>query len=73
MHALIAYIFLLHAMKYIKGIGSLPSGKPLTNEALKEELLVLVSKYTCRSDAKTELRQCCNDVTTVLVRVPPRK
>jgi hypothetical protein len=42
-------------MKYIKGIGSLPSGKPLTNEALKEELFVLVSKYTCRSDAKTEL------------------
>lgn len=42
-------------MKYIKGIGSLPNGKPLTNEALKEELLVLVSKYTCRSDAITEL------------------
>ena len=42
-------------MKYIKGIGSLPSGKPLTNEALKEELLVLVSKYTCISDAITEL------------------
>ena len=42
-------------MKYIKGIGSFPSGKPLTNEALKEELLVLVSKHTCRSDAITEL------------------
>ncbi|CAC5422264.1 unnamed protein product [Mytilus coruscus] len=34
---------------------SLPGGNPLTNESLKEELLVLVSKYTSRSNAISEL------------------
>ncbi|XP_076080234.1 uncharacterized protein LOC143051079 [Mytilus galloprovincialis] len=34
---------------------SLPGGNPLTNESLKEELLVLVSKYTSQSNAIAEL------------------